>query len=196
MTNYSDIFNSFQKGELTPFYDEMFPGLLRFTAATLGDTLAYMSEDCLQDVILSAYVRRDSFADASHWRSWLLVTIRNRAIELMRKTNSFNHYIENVDTADAQWAGVEAALIEQETMDSFFAAIRNLPTHYREIVELSFEQGLKNEEVGRQLGITEVAVRKRKAKLIEILRQRLGGRLTGDTIILLLNSNLLYTTLS
>ncbi|MDE7475007.1 MAG: sigma-70 family RNA polymerase sigma factor, partial [Duncaniella sp.] len=76
--------------------------------------------------------------------------------------------------------------IEQETMDIFFAAIDALPVRYREIVELSFEQGLKNEEVAGLLGITEVAVRKRKIRLIELLREKLGGKLDAETIVVLL----------
>lgn len=58
MADYTYIFESFVEGDLTPFYSEMFLGLLRFTVSMLGDELAYMSEDCLQDVVLSAYVRQ------------------------------------------------------------------------------------------------------------------------------------------
>lgn len=186
MSDYTSIYESFVGGDLAPFYSGMFPGLLRFTVSMLGDELAYMSEDCLQDVIISAYVRRGEFTGVKHWRSWLLTGIRNRAIELQRKANSSRNYTEYLGTLDFNWDGVEAALIEQETMDTFFAAIRSLPPRYREIVELSFEQGLGNVEVGRLLGITEVAVRKRKAKLIELLRGKLGGKLNDNDIVVLL----------
>ena len=186
MADYSDIFSSFIEGELQPFYSMMYPGMLRFTAGILGDELAYMAEDCVQDVILSAYLRRDSFCDERYWRSWMLVSIRNRAIQLLRKVKSSQGYLNYIEGQDFDTNGVEAALIEQETMDIFFAAIDALPVRYREIVELSFEQGLKNEEVAGLLGITEVAVRKRKIRLIELLREKLGGKLDAETIVVLL----------
>lgn len=186
MVDYDHIYFSFVKGNLSPFYAEMFPGLLRFTASILGGELSYMSEDCLQDAIIAAYVRRKDFSGSDHWRSSLFKYIRNRAVEIQRKANSSRNYTEYLEILDSDSESIEADLIEQETMDAFFAAIRALPRRYREIVEFSFEQGLKNEEVGRILGITEVAVRKRKIRLIELLRTRLGGKLSSTDIIVLL----------
>lgn len=188
MADYTSIYSSFVAGDLNPLYSEMFPGLLRFSVGVLGDELAYMAEDCLQDVILDAYVRRDSFNDARHWRTWLLTSLHTRAIDLQRKVNSSRNYIEHISEQHDIHKSVEASLIEQETMDTFFSAVRSLPPKYREIVELSFEQGLKNEEVGHLLGITEVAVRKRKARLIDILRAKLGGKLSSAAIIFMLQS--------
>lgn len=56
---------------------------------------------------------------------------------------------------------------------------------------MSFVQGLKNTEVASMLNITEVAVRKRKARLIEILRDKLGNNLDTSTIILLLGNSII-----
>lgn len=188
MSDYTTIYNSFLDGRLELFYSEMFPGLLRFSVGVLGDELSYMAEDCLQDVVLAAYVGRRSFKDARHWRTWILTSIHTRAIDLHRKTNSSRNYMEHITARQEINQSVEASLIEQETMDTFFNAIRSLPPKYREIVELSFEQGLKNAEVSRLLGITEVAVRKRKARLIDILREKLGGHVPSATILVMLQS--------
>lgn len=188
MADYTSIYNSFVAGDLEPLYSEMFPGLLRFSVGVLGDELAYMAEDCLQDVILAAYEKRNSFNDTRHWRTWILTSLHTRAIDLQRKVNSSRNYIEHISGQRDIHKSVEASLIEQETMDTFFNAIRSLPPKYREIVELSFEQGLKNEEVGRLLGITEVAVRKRKARLIDILRGKLGGKVSSAAILIMLQS--------
>lgn len=187
MSDYNDIFSSFLEGNLQPFYSRMYPGMLRFTAGMLGDELAYMAEDCVQDVVLAAYIRRATFSGERYWRSWMLVSIRNRAIQLLRKVKTSQGYLTYLEGQDFDTNGVETALIEQETMDIFFAAIEALPVRYREIVELSFEQGLKNEEVAGLLGITEVAVRKRKLRLIELLREKLGGKLDMGAIVLLLS---------
>ena len=194
MPDYIFIYDSFQRGHLEPFYSSMYPGLLRYTARLLGDDLALLAEDCLQDSILATYKNRHLISTPEQWRAWMLKSIKNRVIEIMRKATSKRNYSTHTTlSASLETGSVEADLIEQETMNAFFSAIASLPDRYREIVELSFEQGLKNEEVARMLDITEVAVRKRKKRLIEILREKLGGHTDTHLIVTLLAN---YSTLA
>lgn len=157
----------------------------------LGNELSWLAEDCLQDIILAAFERRNSFVDSDQWHAWILTSIRNHTVDIMRKSLSSKKYsrllLSNDDIHDA----VEADIIEQETMNALFEAINSLPKIYREIVEMSFVQGLKNTEIASMLNITEVAVRKRKAHLIEILRDKLGNTLDTSTIILLLGNSII-----
>lgn len=190
MVDYAQIYSDFMRGKLSGFYDNMYPGLLRHTARMLGDELSWLAEDCLQDIILAAYENRKSLKDADQWRAWILASIRNRVIDLTRKAQSAKNYVEKSYPYEIHNA-VEADLIEQETMNAFFEAVRSLPEKYREIVELSFVRGLRNAEVAELLNITEIAVRKRKIRLIEILRSKLGDSLDGTTIILLLGNKVI-----
>ncbi len=41
---------------------------------------------------------------------------------------------------------------------------------------MSFDEGLRTREIAERLNIAEVTVKKRKARLIEILRARLDGK--------------------
>lgn len=193
MIDYEYIYDAFKRGEMEPFYMEMFPVLLRFSAKMLGEQYAFAAEDCVQDTVLSAYINRNTFQGVRHWRSWLLTAVHNRAIQILRKANSYDKYCELRDAESDVWEGVEAAMIKQETMDAFFNAIENLPEQYRQIVELNFEQGLKYEEVSKLLGISVAAVRKRRTNLINMLRAKFGDRFSSDTILLLLNSHILWT---
>ena len=63
-----------------------------------------------------------------------------------------------------------AAMIEQETLDRLHNAISQLHEKYRQLFDLSFEQGLRRAEVARLLGITIDGVQKRRAKMISLLR--------------------------
>lgn len=187
MQDYIFIYKSFTSGRLGPFYSEMYPGLLRYTARLLGDDLALVAEDCLQDAILATYKNRHAIDSAEEWRAYLIRSIKNRVIEVMRKATSRRNYSTHTTlSASLETDSVEADLIEQETMNAFFSAIASLPDRYREIVELSFEQGLKNEEVAKLLDITEVAVRKRKKRLIEILREKMGHNTDPHLVVTML----------
>lgn len=161
-------------GNLAPFYADCYPGLLRYAVRILGDDLSWLAEDVVQDTILRAYEHRHSLESVNKWRAWILTGIRNESIKLLNKSSSKHNYLSAVKPDQMQMA-VEADMIEQETRDAFFAAIRSLPERYRVIVDMCFVQGLKNAEVAERLSITEVAVRKRKAKLLAMLRDMLGG---------------------
>lgn len=182
MIDYNDIHSNFMKGNLAPFYNRCYPGLLRYAVRILGDDLSWLAEDVVQDTVLMAYEYRNELRSVDKWRAWLLTGVRNSSIKLLNKANSRQNYISNVKPDEFQLS-VEADLIEQETKDAFFEAVRSLPQRYHEIIQLSFIEGLKNSEVAERLNITEVAVRKRKFKLLLLLREKLGE---SDTLLILI----------
>lgn len=183
MIDYSPLFRSFVKGDMYAFYDTMYPGLLLYTLRVLDPELAYMAEDCVQDAILNTYHNRQRFADADHWRAYMLLCLRNKAIKLNAHEGARRNYVERSDTDDYE-REISYSLIRQETIDSLYNAIGRLPEEYQRIFELSFEQGLKNSEVADLLNIAEITVKKRKARMIHMLRKQFGA--SNDDMVLLL----------
>lgn len=191
MLDYNHIFQSFLEGNLHPFYRHLYPGLIRYATRLLGDSLAFMAEDCVQDSILKAYLCRDEMESATQWRSWLFVTIRNRAVDMLRKAGNADLYIEETKSESQIQEDISLALVEQETLDTIYATVASLPEIYRRIFELSFEQGMRNAEIAELLSVAEITVKKRKARLIEILRARLGRPVDEEYIMLILATQLL-----
>jgi len=189
MIDYGAIFETFKSGRLNDFYNHMYAGLLLYAARTLGEEQAYLAEDCVQDAVMNTYLHRKEFSDSHHWRSYLVTCVRNRALKVLRSDNARRNYMENSDT-DAVERELTYAMIRQETFDSLNAAIQTLPAEYREIVELSFVEGLKNSEIAALLNVAEITVKKRKARLLTLLRSKLGEA-SGDDIALYLC--LIYT---
>ena len=91
---------------------------------------------------------------------------------------------------DDHEADATRALIEHETLDTLYAAIRMLPPDYRQLLKLSFENGLKNAEIAATLGVAEITVKKRKVKLLEMLRRNMPDDIDLPTIALLLTTML------
>ena len=48
---------------------------------------------------------------------------------------------------------------------------------------MNFEEGLKNQEIARLLDVAEITVKKRKARMLELLRAYLGS--DADALIVL-----------
>lgn len=174
---------------MVPFYRVMYPGLLTFASRMLGESLAFMAEDCVQDAVMSTYEHRDELEDAVHWRWYVMRCVRHKALNLLRHKGVADGYASALGSGMADEGDdvkverdISYALIRQETLDTLFAAIDRLPPQYREIFELNFEQGLKNQEIARLLDVAEITVKKRKARMLELLRAWLGPE--ADTLIL------------
>lgn len=172
--DYKHIHEHFITGSMQPLYSGLYPRLLSYAMRILGPQLSYLAEDCVQDAIMNTYIRRDELEDMNKWRGWLLISIRNNALMAMRKEELSQRYAEYGMLSNNVEEDLSLAIIEQETYSALFAIIDSLPEKYRELFELSFEQGLKNAEVAKLLRVAEVTVKKRKAKMIDIIKARLG----------------------
>lgn len=180
MIDYRSLFASFVRGQMGPFYEYMYPGLLTFASRLLGPSLAFMAEDCVQDAVMSAYQHRGELEDADHWRWYMMKCVRSRSSNLLRHKGVADGYAsgEGADGRDEEKMiekDITYDMIRQETLDTLFAAIEQLPEELREIFHLNFEEGLKNAEIARRLDVAEITVKKRKARMLALLRQLMGN---------------------
>lgn len=190
MLNSQSIFHKFITGKITPFYDRYYPALLMYARKILGSELEWLAEDLVQDAVIDAFQKRHTFTGTAQWEAHILTCIRNRAVSALRNLSARRNYEEAADSSGMYEADFTRALIENETLDALYAAIRSLPPEYRDILRMSFEEGLKNAEIAARIGVAEITVKKRKARILEMLRQALGGKLDTVTIIILLSSGL------
>ena len=197
MLSADAIFHNFITGKMTPFYDRYYPGLLMYARRVLLDSeLEWMAEDCVQEAVMDAFQKRHIFNDPAQWHAHMLACIPNKAISARRRLSARRNYEENMsagsDSRNPE-PDITHALIEHETLDALYAAIKSLPPNYRELLSMSFEEGLKNAEIAARLGVSEITVKKRKARMLEMLRSRLGGEIDLLTITILLSAYLLRT---
>ena len=182
-----DIFRMFVAGKMAPFYDRYFPGMVMYASRLLGSELDWMADDCVQDAVLDTFQKRHSFKTAEQWRAHLLACIRNKAVSALRKLSAMRNYTDSGETPLHE-ADANRALIEHETLDHLYAAIRNLPPEYQELLRMSFEEGLKNAEIAAALGVAEITVKKRKVRLLEMLRKSMGDHTDFMTLTALLTT--------
>ncbi|MDE6370493.1 MAG: sigma-70 family RNA polymerase sigma factor [Duncaniella sp.] len=183
MPSSDHIFRMFVRGKMAPFYERYYPGMITYASRLLGDQLAWMADDCVQDAVLDAFQKRASFGTADQWRAHILTCIHHRAVSALRRLTALRNYTERHDASVIE-DDATRALIEHETLDALYGAIRDLPPEYRTILSLSFEEGLKNAEIAARLGVAEITVKKRKARMLAMLRDMLGDTLGRDIDIM------------
>ncbi len=183
MTIYEYIFSEFKEGRLAPFYEKMYPELLAYTTHLLGEDFSFLSEDCVQDTVFKAYQQTASFASPLQWKVFMYTCLRNEAISILRKGKAHKNYLSQVEELEDD---ISLQFIEQETITLLYEAINALPDKYRELFELSFEQGLKNVEIANKLQIAEITLKKRKGRLIEMLRSNMADKMDNESLCLLI----------
>lgn len=179
------VYEDFKHGEIDSFYKECYISLMAYSARTLTDNYSLMAEDCVQDTILAAYNRRDSFDSLMQFKSFLFTCLHNKCISIIRKGNSRENYVKEQPLSEDS---ILASIVEQETIDLLQEAIDQLPDMYKEVFLISYKQGLNNAETAEALGLTLDGMKKRKARLIKLLREKLKDRPDLQLLIILLLS--------
>ncbi|MCH5214053.1 MAG: sigma-70 family RNA polymerase sigma factor [Muribaculaceae bacterium] len=170
MTLSESIFEDFQRGKIESFYTYIYPDLLVYATNLLRGDSAIRAEDCVQDAVEVSYVRRMEFVSGRQWMSFIITCIRNRAISILRHEDAQNKYLTHLEMELTNFKDAYHDYIELETKSRLYNAIASLPEDLKQIFNLSFEQGLRNPQIAAQLGVAEITVKKRKAKLINRLR--------------------------
>lgn len=162
------ILDDFRAGQLQPFYAEAYAPLLTYAARLLGERYALLAEDCVQDAIFTSYERRHDIRDVQQWKTYLFRLVHNSTISILRHQQAQEHYLSQQTDVEHDFV---RSMIQQETLDTLFAAISDLPERLQRLFHLSFEQGLRNTEIAELLQITTRAVVKQKAQLLAQLRK-------------------------
>jgi RNA polymerase sigma-70 factor (ECF subfamily) len=126
------------------------------------------------------------FRDAQHARAWLLTLARNVCMDLHRQRNRRKevslegapHESRPLELPAA--ADPESNLLAREAGLRFRAAMAVLPPRLRRPAALHFVGEMRYRDIARQLGISEVAVRKQMQQARDLLRAAAASGAAGS----------------
>ena len=141
------------------------------------------AEDVAQDAFLTALTRLDECRPEEKFRPWLLVIVRNRAIDVRRRQRvRATEPMEAADGADAMPAPLASRFPspyeEAERADArrrLEAALATLTDVRREVVLLHDLEGWSHREIAGHLGLAEGTVRAHLFWARRALREKLRG---------------------
>jgi RNA polymerase sigma factor (sigma-70 family) len=137
----------------------------------------HAAEDATQAVfiLLSQQIHRMSAKEKLS--GWLFLTLGYtvKSIERARRRRERYEKLAAMERA-------ELAENPPEIAAELDGAVARLPEDYRVAVLLRFYRGMEFANVGRELGISEAAARKRVERGIDRLRQRLGGGVSAESL--------------
>ena len=151
------------------------------------------TEDLVQDVLERVHrsIAHAEFADERAFRSWLLVLIKNRALDLARKharsrqhgsMRSLDDTVANASAGHIRMADLVPGAVrtpssivgKREQVDSMWKVLERIPESYREIIRLIRIEGLSTDEAAARLGKTPANVRKTLSRAIQSCRTAMG----------------------
>lgn len=152
------------------------PRLRRYARYLSRD--ADRADDLVQECLLRAIARFDSWQPGTNLRAWLFVILRNVFISEIRRNGRMppdgvvDHEHPGLAVSGRQEARLEVVELRK--------ALDTLSTEHREVLLLVAVEGLKYEEAAEVLQLPVGTVRSRLSRARTVLRERLDGTGSGE----------------
>lgn len=164
---------------LEALYDRYARAAFAFAVRIVGDPLE--AEEILQEAFLRVWQQANRFQHArGSFASWLLSITHNLAIDALRRRQRRPQQADKVDFMDVLRAEVDSAVdleeaaVVAELRRQVQAAMAQLPTRQRQVLELAYFQGLTQREIAElldePLGTVKTRMRLGLQKLQEALQ--------------------------
>lgn len=151
---FNEVFNRFQ------------PGLFML-AYQLLDSQAE-AEDVTADTFIKFWNARLRFTSTGEMASWLRTTVRNASLDILKHRKVISRKQEEILAQGGDVFSVEE--VYAELLQAIYHEIEQLPQKNREVFRLRYIEGLSNEEIALQLGISNQSVRDHLARALKALR--------------------------
>ena len=163
---------SMSKKEFKELFDHYFNALCVFGNRYLHDSS--ISEDIVQEVFIKLWNDQKTFSHANAIKTYLYTSVRNTSLNHIRDTAIADKNISqaNLETEEE----FSNHIIEEETFNQLYAEIKNLPASAQEVMLLALN-GLKNQEIADELGVSVNTVKTQKKIAYAKLKNKLSPAL-------------------
>lgn len=149
-----------------------------------------MTEDVIQDVFLKLWKDRENLVNIEQFGGYIYRMAQHHALNAFRRMAKESLVMaELTRTTEAASADAGDQLHIREVREKLQYALDHLPPKQKLVYTLSREQGLKHEEIARQLNISPSTVNNHMIAALRSIRQQLGPHLqsiTGASCLLLI----------
>jgi len=141
-----------------------------------------MTEDVIQDVFLKLWKDRENLVNIEQFGGYIYRMAQHHALNAFRRMAKESLVMaELTRTTEAASADAGDQLNIREVREKLQYALDHLPPKQKLVYTLSREQGLKHEEIARQLNISPSTVNNHMIAALRSIRQQLGPHLQSIT---------------
>jgi RNA polymerase sigma-70 factor, ECF subfamily len=133
------------------------------------------AEDLAQETMFTVWRRASLYtAEKGSAATWIFTIARNLRIDRLRREVPWQELPDDRREGPADEALPDEALAEKERNEKVRAALADLPADQREIVELSYLEGLSHGEIAERLNLPLGTVKSRMRIAYQKIRAGLG----------------------
>lgn len=170
-------------------YRTYYAALCYFSLKIVAD--ADSAEDIVNEVFEELLKKRQKFTASDNLKAYLYTATKNASLDYLKKEL---HLKERQWKFNSNQLAEEPAYINEmiraEVLRDILTEIHKLPGHSGRIIELSYFEGLKNDEIARQLNLSLQTVKNLKSLGLTTLKSRLSPDLF--LLFLLASESILY----
>lgn len=184
------LFHAVSQGDEKAFqrlYTIYFPRLYAFALKIIGDT--GLAKDLVQNVFIRLWEMQTTF-HYEHPEAFLYKMVRNASLNYIRHLKVVDNLKSQVKD---QYLGEELyyidmvgdepyLLVEKELFEKVTEVMERLPDKCQQVFRMSRIDGLKNQEIADQLGLSIKTVEKHISKALSIYREKFAGYLPLSAI--------------
>jgi RNA polymerase sigma-70 factor (family 1) len=132
------------------------------------------AKDCVQDVFLNIWSKRESLPMPDSVKAYLLISLKNKILNLLRQKLTTEKHLQNyLEELDHRAESLDPELELHELEAIIEDEVNKMPEQMRKIFILSRDQGLSGAQIAEQLSISHQTVRNQISNSLKRLRQRL-----------------------
>lgn len=135
-----------------------------------------MAEEIVDDVFFNLWRNRKKIHVTTSFHSYLIISIRNRSLDYLRKTKGEKQYIlELAESVQCKQSIAYEVMVYEELCHQIERAIKDLPEQCRVVFRLSREQGLPYKEIARNLNISIKTVDTQIGRALKYIRKTIAS---------------------
>jgi RNA polymerase sigma-70 factor (ECF subfamily) len=135
------------------------------------------AEDCVQELFVSLWRRRQTLSVNTSLKAYLQTAVRYQCIDRMERDMIRGGYLEDFTSylaARQTLPSVEEELYARELAANIDQLMDKMPGKMREVFRLSRHENLTHREIAERLHISEETVKKQIYLALKLLRSHLG----------------------
>lgn len=168
-----DRLRSGDKRALDEIYAMYHSKIFRFAVSYLKDEDDAL--DIIQETFIKLWESRSKLKTDTQLKSFLYTVTKNTILSLFRKHATENKYLEYLSgRMTVNSSGTAEQTDFNFLQDKYEQLIPQLPPKRREIFELSRKEGLSNNEIAEEKGISVKTVENQITKALAFIKERLG----------------------
>lgn len=167
------------------YHQKLFFFVLHFTNSRQA------AEDVLQEVFIKVWSERKQLPAIANFNAWIFRITKNHVLNSLKRMA--HETLILVDIAREITPGsddIHALLSYKDVHAILKAGMEELPPQQKLVFQLSREEGLKYEEIGNQLNISPLTVKKHAAQALQFLREKIRRHYSLPTTLFTLTATL------